>query len=253
MVKQLEELDDLAHQIRSCKLCDLHVTRNHALPGEGDINADLFFVAQAPGREEDKEGSMFLGPSGKILDQIFDAIAIKRDQVYMTNMVKCFLPKCRKPKQQEIDACQVYLKKEIEWTKANILIPLGYHPTKQLLRLYNQPVPDRHHFPNLFGKLLIAYDKKILPLRHPAAVVHNSSSFEALLNNYKKVNTIRQTCRWFYVCPIKKYYDQGKLAKEWIDQYCKGDWESCIRFQKEEKFIEHPDNMLPDGNIDKNL
>lgn len=243
----------LAKQIRRCKLCRLYKTRNYALPGEGKVNSELMFIAQAPGREEDQAGKMFVGPSGEILDELFAEIGLKRNQVYMTNMVKCFLPKCRKPKQEEIDTCNVYLNKEIELGEAKILIPLGYHPTKHLLRLYNQRIPDKHHFPSLFGQLIVAQDKKILPLRHPATVVHGSSTQEKLLREYRKINVVTQTCQWFHLCPIKKFYDTGKLSKTWIDKYCKGDWESCTRFQKEKHFIPHPDNMLPDGNIDQNL
>lgn len=248
-----KEINQMAKQIRSCRLCNLHQTRKHALPGEGNICSELMFIAQAPGREENETGKMFIGPSGKVLDRLFADIGLKRDRVYMTNMVKCFLPKCRKPKQEEIDACYVYLKKEIELSKAKILIPLGYHSTKNLLKIYNQKIPDRHQFPSLFGRLFVAKDKKVLPLRHPATVVHNSATYEQLRKDYRKINIVTQTCKWFYLCPIKQYYDRGKLSKEWIDQYCKGDWESCIRFQKEEHYIPHPDNMLPNGEIDNNL
>ena len=248
-----KQIEELAVQIRRCKLCGLYKTRTHPLPGEGNVNSELMFIAQAPGREEDKKGRMFVGPSGKVLDELFVKIGLKRDQVYMTNMIKCFLPKCRKPKQEEIDTCNIYLSKEIELSEAEILIPLGYHSTKHLFALYKQNIPNRHHFSALFGQLTVVQDKKILPLHHPATVVHNSSAFDQLLKEYRKINVITQTCRWFYLCPIKRFYDMGRLSKEWIDQYCKGDWESCIRFQKEQHFIPHPDNMLPDGNIDQNL
>lgn len=60
-------------------------------------------------------------------------------------------------------------------------------------------------------------------------------------------------CKWFPVCPMKYFWEQGKLESSWIDNYCRGDWSSCIRFEKEEKGIYHPDNMLPDGKIDENL
>ncbi len=248
-----EQIEQLAKEIRRCNLCRLHKTRTNALPGEGDMTSELMFIAQAPGREEDQKGKMFVGPSGKVLDELFSKIGLKRDEVYMTNMVKCFLPKCRKPKQDEIDTCNVYLSKEIELGETDILIPLGYHSTKHLLSLYKQRIPDRNHFADLFGQLIVAQDKKILPLRHPATVVHGSATYEELLKEYRIINVVTQTCRWFYLCPIKNFYDTGKLSKEWIDQYCKGNWEACIRFQKEKHFIPHPDNMLPDGNIDQNL
>ncbi|MCF8360687.1 MAG: uracil-DNA glycosylase [Prolixibacteraceae bacterium] len=64
---------------------------------------------------------------------------------------------------------------------------------------------------------------------------------------------LKKECKWHQVCPIKSYYEQGKLDKKWIEQYCKGDWKSCVRFQMEERGQYHPDNMLPDGSIDESL
>jgi hypothetical protein len=63
----------------------------------------------------------------------------------------------------------------------------------------------------------------------------------------------KKTCKWFPVCPMKFYWERGKVDKQWIDNYCKGDWLSCIRYQKEENHIPHPDNMLPDGTVDSSL
>jgi len=64
---------------------------------------------------------------------------------------------------------------------------------------------------------------------------------------------LQKQCKWYPVCPIKRFFEQGKLDKKWIKMYCKGDWESCIRYQMEEEGRFHPDNMLPDGTIDKKL
>lgn len=248
-----DTFDQLCRKIRNCRRCNLALTRQNALPGEGNLNATLFFIAQAPGREEDKEGRMFTGPSGKVLDQLFSFLDIERNKVYMTNLVKCYLPKCRKPHQDEIDACKVYLDKEIELVNPSILIPLGYHAIKAVLGRYQFDIPDRNAFPELFGKLKIAGKRKILPLRHPSVVVHNKYLFEILKENYSKINVIMKPCRWYSMCPMKYFYERGMLSKSWIDQYCKGDWTACKRYQMEEKGIFHPDNMLPDGTIDKTL
>lgn len=253
MSQQLDNIQKLAFKISSCRLCNLSHTRIHALPGEGNVNATIMFIAQAPGRQEDKEGRMFIGPSGQVLDTLFEGIGLKRSSVYMTNLVKCFLPNCRKPRQEEIDTCSVYLKNELEMVSPKLIIPLGYHPVKNILRLYEKHIPNRHHFPGLFGRLLVAGDKQILPLRHPATVVHDRTNFDILERNYRKIKVVTQTCKWFDLCPVKTFYDQGMLTKEWIDLYCKGDWESCLRYQKEELLLDHPDNMLPNGEIDPNL
>ena len=249
-----DHINKLNKRVLGCVQCRLHETRKNAVPGEGNIQSDLMIIGQAPGKEEDREGKMFLGPSGEILDRLFTDLGLTRKEFYMTNMLKCFLPKSRKPRQDEIDTCiQLYLFNEINLVNPKVLIPLGYHCTKMIFRRYNLPVPDRHHFPELFGKMFVAKNRKILPLRHPATVVHNSAIYEKLLSNYRKINIITKVCSWFHVCPIKNFFDQGKLPKEWIDKYCKGDWTACIRYQLEEKYIPHADNLLPDGHYDNNL
>lgn len=246
-------IQELKKKVRTCHLCRLSESREQAVPPEGDPKSRVMIIGQAPGREENQQGKMFLGPSGEVLNQLFARVGLKRDELYMTNLLKCFLPNCRKPRQDEIDTCNVYLDQEIEWVSPEVLVPLGYHPTKHLLKKYDLEIPNRYSFPGLFGKLIVAGKYKILPLRHPATVVHESTNFEILAKNYHKLFVVSQTCKWHQVCPMKYFYDRGKLSKYWIDRYCKGDWESCERYRMEENNIPHPDNMLPDGTIDRNL
>ena len=78
-------------------------------------------------------------------------------------------------------------------------------------------------------------------------------TFARLEFNNTKRNRMPGECKWFIMCPMKRYYGQGKLEKKWIDNYCKGDWGKCIRFMMEETGQAHPDNMLPDGSLDENL
>jgi DNA polymerase len=103
------EIRRVQEEIRNCYRCRLSETRIHALPGEGDLDARIMLIAQAPGEKENKNGSMFIGPSGRILDELLDNIGVSRDSLYMTNLVKCMLPKYRKPRQDEIEACSIYL------------------------------------------------------------------------------------------------------------------------------------------------
>ncbi len=247
-------MKEIQKKVKGCTQCRLHKTRQNAVPAEGNFDSGFMIIGQAPGREEDNQGKMFIGPSGKILHQLFEDLGLDLKHFYRTNLLKCFLPKSRKPRRDEINTCtNLYLMQEIWLVNPKVLITLGYHATKTMLSTYSLPVPDRHHFPELFGSILVAGNRKILPLRHPATVVHNSANYDKLLDNYKKIHVLKKTCKWFHVCPIKTFYDEGKLPKKWIDTYCKGDWTSCIRYQLEEKYIDHPDNLLPDGNTDNNL
>ncbi len=87
------------NRIKNCINCQLSLTRQNAICGEGDLNARLMLIALSPGKNEDREGKMFIGPSGKILNKLLHTFAISRDSIYMTNLVKCILPKNRRPKQ----------------------------------------------------------------------------------------------------------------------------------------------------------
>jgi DNA polymerase len=147
-------------------------------------------IAQAPGEHEDREGRMFMGPSGQILDELLDAIDIQRVEVYMTNLIKCMLPKNRKPKSDEIAACSVYLDREIELIDPGILAPLGYYATRYIFDKYRLPLPPRSGFGKICGTVFEAAGKKIVPLQHPAAVLHNHSIKNVTLINYCKMRLL---------------------------------------------------------------
>ncbi|RLJ01274.1 MAG: uracil-DNA glycosylase, partial [Candidatus Aenigmatarchaeota archaeon] len=115
------EIDGLNKQIRECKRCGLSQTRINAICGEGNLNAKIMLIAQAPGEKEDRAGKMFVGPSGKVLDELLKSAGIKRHEIYMTNLIKCMLPKYRKPKEDEVKACSYYLDEEIKLINPKIL------------------------------------------------------------------------------------------------------------------------------------
>ncbi len=247
------EIDELNERIRKCKRCRLSETRTNAICGEGNLNARIMLIAQAPGEKEDREGRMFIGPSGKVLDELLSEAEVNRRELYMTNLVKCLLPKYRKPKEDEIKACSYYLNKEIELINPKILVPLGYYATQYIFQKYGILLPVKVKFSSVYGKLFSAKDKKILPLHHPASLLYNPDSKQDLVKSYRKLQVLLKDCKWYTVCPMKRFYEEGKLDKKWIEMYCKGDWESCKRYQMEEEGKAHPDWMLPDGTLDKKL
>lgn len=246
-------LEDLRMEIQKCHKCRLADTRTFALPGEGKTHAEIMLVAQAPGNTEDRQGKMFVGPSGRVLDEFLDAAAIDRKDIYMTNLVKCMLPRYRRPKRDEIEACSYYLGQEVELVDPEKLIPLGYFAAKYLFDNSGLPLPFKHDFHKISGRLFLAGARKILPLKHPAAALYNPEIKKEMENNYKKIGTLLHDCKWYLVCPMKRYYEQGQLDRKWIELYCKGDWERCVRCQSVEKGEYHPDWMLPDGTIDESL
>lgn len=246
-------IDELNKIIRNCRKCRLSETRKNALCGEGKLDAKLMLIAQAPGEKEDEEERMFIGPSGKVLDELLRLIHIKREEIYMTNLIKCMLPKYRKPKEDEIEICGKYLIKEIELVNPKIVVPLGYYATKYIFKRYDIPLLSKKEFHTLYGKVFLEKGKKILPLPHPAFLLYNPSFEEEMVKNYRKMKVLLEDCKWYPVCPMKRFYETGMLDEKWVELYCKGDWESCIRYQMEEKGEQHPDWMLPDGSIDEKL
>ena len=160
------EIQVLNTVIRRCSKCRLSETRIHALCGEGNLDAKLMLIAQAPGENEDREGVMFIGPSGLVLDESLATVGVDRKTLYMTNLVKCMLPKYRKPKQDEIDICSSYLDNEIELINPEILAPLGQYATTYIFKKYSLPIPSKQEFYTIYGRLFLAGDRKILPLQY---------------------------------------------------------------------------------------
>lgn len=217
------------------------------------MNARLFLVAQAPGEKEDMEGKMFIGPSGKVLDELLDVASVDRKEIYMTNLVKCMLPKNRRPKREEIESCAPYLEEELEAVAPEIIAPLGMHAARFILKKYGLDAPVKKEFGEVCGRLLWTGGMKVMPLYHPAAMLHGPSLEDRMRRDYRKLGVLRAECKWFPACPMKMFYEAGRLAREWIELYCKGDWESCVRFTMEERGEAHPDWMLPDGGTDERL
>lgn len=223
-----QSVKDINIQIKQCTFCRLHETRNKAVCGEGIIPSKFMFIAQAPGRTEDKESKILIGPSGKIFDQLVSFVGLSRNEIFITNLLKCFLPKCRRPRRDEMETCyELYLKKEIELVKPEIIVLLGYHVTKFFFRMYNLKVPNKFNFKSCFGNLYIAKNKKIISLRHPATVVHKSKPINKLQEEYKILKTIQNHCRFIKNCSQFNKYESGLVPIDFVEQYCFGNWEKC--------------------------
>jgi uracil-DNA glycosylase family 4 len=248
-----EKLEDLKKKIRECKQCRLWETRINALPGEGNYNARVMVVAQAPGENEDREGRMFIGPSGKKFDELLKEADLSRQEIYVTNLVKCMLPKYRKPKPDEIQTCAQHLNEEIRLINPSVIATLGYYSTRYIFHKHQISLPTAKSNLKKYGSLFLADDRKILPLRHPAVLIYNDFIREEMTENYRKLKTLMVECKWFSCCPMKRFYEEGRIQKRWIELYCKGDWKSCIRYYMEERGEQHPDWMLPDGSLDESL
>ena len=155
------ELEKLHQEITNCKKCPLWKTRKNAVPGEGPANAKIILLGQAPGAMENLKGVPFCGRAGKFLDYLLKIARIDRKKIFITSPIKCFPPKNRKPKKEEIEACLPYLKKQIEIIDPKYFILLGevafsvFFPKEKLS--------------DFRGKWIEKNGKFYFPTYHPAA------------------------------------------------------------------------------------
>ena len=154
----------------------------------------------------------------------------------------------------EIETCGRIMDEEISIIQPEIIVPLGYYATRKILTKYNaEPPAARKDFKYTYGKLIFSDFQKILPLPHPATLIYNPSLKSEATKKYKKLKVLLHECKWYSMCPIKRFYETGRLEIQWIELYCKGYWEQCVRYEMEENGHYHPDWMLPDGSLDENL
>ncbi len=245
-----QDLHKLNSRIRQCERCQLAETRQQALTGEGNPEAKFFLAALSPGEMEDREGKMFIGPSGRMLDELLKTADIKRQELYISNLIKCNLPQNRKPKMREIEACHIFLDEELKIIQPEFIVPLGFYTSRYILDKYHVESPSaKADFRQLYGKLFYSSGQKIYPIPHPASLLYNPDQLSGTQKKYNKLKIFQNECKWYCCCPMKRFYEQGRLLRKWIELYCHGDWQNCVRYQMEERGEYHPDRMLPDGSI----
>ena len=168
------EFDDLERRIRSCRLCPLHKGRTNAVPGEGSRAAELMFVGEGPGRDEDAQGRPFVGRAGQLLRRIIAAMKFDEAEVYITNVVKCRPPENRVPHRDEIETCApTYLVRQIELIKPKVIVALGRTPTD-----YFVPSRPGTGMSALRGKFSDYRGIPVMPTFHPSYLVRNEGNRE---------------------------------------------------------------------------
>lgn len=161
--------DELIAQLRGCELCRLRESRTQVVPGEGDPQADLLFIGEAPGEVEDREGRPFVGPAGQLLDKILESAGFRREEVYITNMVKCRPPLNRTPQRDEIETCWPYLDAQIRRIRPRIIVALGNVPAQFLLKTTEGITSLRGQFFRWREGI------EIFPMFHPSYLLRNPS------------------------------------------------------------------------------
>ena len=172
----MNTLEEIGEQVRGCTECPLSQGRTRAVPGEGSPNSRVMFVGEAPGYHEDQQGRPFVGPAGRFLDQLLETIGLKREDVFVANMIKCRPPSNRDPLPSELAACTKYLDRQIELLNPDLIVTLGryamgkYFPKESITRTR--------------GKVRVKDGRRILPLLHPAAALHQASLREGIESDF---------------------------------------------------------------------
>lgn len=190
--KDLTDLSDLRKSISKCTNCSLGFSRTNFVFGEGNPNADIMLIGEAPGADEDEQGMPFVGRAGQLLTKIIEAINLKREEVFICNILKCRPPGNRKPLVSEVDECEQYLKKQIEIVKPKFILLLGITAAETLLKMTVKMGIMR-------GKTFQYEGIETLITYHPAALLRNP--------NWKPLV-------WEDVKLLRRLYDEYLINKE---------------------------------------
>ncbi len=178
----------LIEEIMNCRKCPLHKTRKNPVPGDGDPQADIVFVGEAPGEREDLMGKPFVGAAGKFLDHLLGLVGLDRSKVYITNIVKCRPPGNRDPREEEIEACIPYLWRQIKLIKPKMIVALGRHAARTL---YGRAGLKWTNMTRDHGRIVEAVlegNRVLLAVTyHPAAALYNPRLRSKLEEDFKKI------------------------------------------------------------------
>lgn len=174
-----DSLEQIAAEVAVCTRCPLHRGRTKAVPGEGSPNADIMFIGEGPGYHEDRQGRPFVGASGNFLTEMLEGIGLRREDVFIANVVKCRPPGNRDPEPHEIQACSVYLDRQIALIDPKVIVTLGrfsmakWFPTARISRIHGQAR-------KVNGRLIV-------PFFHPAAALHQPTLRQAVEEDFRKL------------------------------------------------------------------
>lgn len=173
-------LKEIATEVSSCTMCELHHSRKMAVPGEGPENSEILFIGEGPGFHENEQGRPFVGAAGKFLEELLTKIGLSREEVFITNVVKCRPPGNRDPRPEEVKICtKTYLDRQIQAINPKVIVTLGRFsmnlliPNAKISNVHGQPVQIK-------GRLVV-------PMYHPAAALHQGSLRPVIENDFSQL------------------------------------------------------------------
>jgi DNA polymerase len=176
---ETDSLAQVAAEVRVCPLCELCRSRTHAVPGEGNPEARVMLIGEGPGHHEDQQGKPFVGASGKFLSELLLNAGLSREEVFITNVVKCRPPGNRDPLPDEIAACRPYLRRQVELIDPDVIVTLGrfsmahFFPGERISKIHGQPK-------EINGRLYV-------PMYHPAAALHQGALRATIQEDFDKL------------------------------------------------------------------
>jgi DNA polymerase len=177
-------LKELEEKTKTCTKCNLSQRRINVVPGEGNPKAEIMFIGEGPGKNEDEQGRPFVGAAGKFLTELIESINLTRQDVYIANVVKCRPPNNRDPLPQEVQACWPWLEQQIIIIKPKIIVPLGRHSLARFLP--KSRISDDHG--RALRKQLADIGKIVFfPSYHPAAALYNGGLREIIMKDFQKI------------------------------------------------------------------
>lgn len=187
-----DELRSIRDDIVQCTQCDLHKSRTNPVVGSGNHSADILFIGEAPGEEEDKNALPFVGPAGNVLDKMLRYIGLDREDIYIANTIKCRPPSNADPTDEQKNECMSYLTRQIEAIKPKVIVCMGNHATKSIMTFAGlekklEPISKIHGKLFQADPIMFPAGIKVMPVYHPAAMLHNPPLAEDLRKDFKKL------------------------------------------------------------------
>lgn len=172
--------EELENSIKNCEKCKLCKTRKNIVFGSGNKNADIMFIGEGPGADEDEKGEPFVGKAGKLMDKAFEGVGVDRKNVYIANIVKCRPPQNRVPEKDEATACIDYLRNQVMLIKPKIIVLLGSTALKNILG-------EEYSITKVRGNFIQKKDITYMPTFHPAALLRDETKKIEFWQDLEKV------------------------------------------------------------------
>jgi len=180
----MNSLEEVAQLVRGCTDCPLCRGRTNAVPGEGPADAELMFIGEGPGYQEDRQGRPFVGPAGQFLEELLASIGLRRREVFIANMIKCRPPQNRDPLPAEIAACSKYLDRQVQLVNPKLIVTLGRF---SLARFFPGESISRAH-----GRVREKDGRLVYPIMHPAAALHQPDLRATIMEDFSAIPRILQ-------------------------------------------------------------